>query len=339
MDDYTGLIHVDSNVIDDRCSNTQSSFVNYTTSNYRYSDDKFEVGLLELHLPYSWNNLSEGSFIGVFSGNRLIENGLIPIRGGCYNTVDSLIATCNKAMRTYFFGARFPLAGSESTFYFDSDLRRVVAPVVLGQNEKAKAAGDSSFNVETLEVRFTSELAFLFGFDDRCFEVYFYKENADLERRNGLIQKVLSQRPDMKIEKVAGFPIVDATDGIAKRCSIIFFRSYDQSTSLASALAAREHRVYHGIEELFVYCSIIKHQMIGNSFKQILRVTPVFPAKHWDRGQPVVLAYDRPYYFSLFDTSFDKIEIQLRDRAGKLIEFESGSTIAILEIRRKKHGE
>lgn len=368
MDDYVGLFHVDSNAIDDRCSNSASSFKNYTSSMYRYSSDKFEAGLLELHLPFSWINLHPGNYIGIFDQvtGHLVRNGIIYVREGYYPTLQSLIDECNLMVERNFYGQYLdeffpPEKMEDGTVYqprppqfltYEEVLRHAHWRLTTGRIGKASLSGPVDPALKTVRnmyVRFTPQLALLLGFDGHFFEhlkiqtPITEKEQTTL---NLIKARVAQQYPYLRIKYELEFP-EDLKRGdltVRHRHHIIMYQSTlfdsaDVGKMSFNTLALREPNVHPGLEELFIYCSIIKHHAIGNSFKQLLRVTPVNPPPGASRGLPIVLSYDRPYYFPLFDTSFDSIEIELRDRAGQLINFESGGTIAILEIRRRKDGE
>lgn len=365
MEDYVGLFHVDSNVIDDRCVNSQASFKNYTSSTYRYSDEKFEAALLEIHIPFTWVNLHDGNYIGVFDAESgaLIRNGLVKIRQGYYHSLSHLIRECNSTFKMIFYAERYeehfpssfeegretPGVAPDFLTYIEM-VDRIEASVDLGNAmvQPSGALDASKRTVRKVHVRFTPQLAQLLGFDAYCFE--YLKVQVPMHEReraelNAIKRRVVSQNPHMRIRYELDFA-EDTPRGVISRFynHVVMFGSdvYDEGLiiHLASASTSQSRpRVQAGIEELFIYSSLIKQHMIGNSYKQLLRVTPVYPPVNAHRGEPIILTYDRPYYFPLYDTLFDHIEIELRDRAGELIVFESGSTIAVIDIRRKKHGE
>lgn len=363
-----GLFHVDSNAIDDRCVNSTSSFRNYLASMYRYSDDKYEAGLLELHLPFSWINLSKGNFIGLFDNEtgHLLRNGILPVREGYYHNLESLCDECNLVVRRNFYtdylndffpAETLPDGGTHQPqppdfLEYDATYRRVFYTLTTGRAGKAYLSGalDPSLKtVREMHARFTPQLAFLLGFDGHCFEyirIHSPLTEPEWAQLNAIKKRNAIQYPQMKVKYELDFP-EDLKTGVRsfnRRSHVIMYMSnaFDPSEVARQSFSrssVREPFIQAGLEELFIYCSIIKHHAIGNSFKQLLRVTPVYPPESATRGQPIVLSYDRPFYFPLFDTSFDYIEIELRDRAGQLINFESGGVIAVIEVRRRKHGE
>lgn len=326
MDDYTGLIHVDSNVIDDRCNNTQSDFINYTNGVMRYSDDAFEVGLVELHIPYTWRNVSEGNYVGVFRKHDLLEGGLIKIDSGFYPSVQSLIDYINKQLLEVYYNND---PGLTDTAFLKVD------PTQGKLVENLKAA-KNDIDQSQVHLKFTFQLSELLGFEGRVFAAVKSDslEEAAIDVYN-VSHNILHRKPTYWIAKQFSRKYKNPNEASPYGLVIIIFKStiFRHVARINTALA--HPQIYRGIEELFVYCSIVKHHQIGNKHTQVLRVTPVFPERLEDRGQPLVLSYTKPYYYPLFDSSFDKIELQLRDRSGNLIEFESGSTLAILHIRRK----
>ena len=370
MENYTGLFHVDSNVIDQRCQNTRSSFKNYTASTCRYTDEHYEAGLLEIHIPFSWVNLGPNNYIGIFDAVTLslVRNGLIEVREGYYPTLAHLLDECNHQFKKQFYMEReddfFPFVhfedGDGTQKIIKADLpniltynpvwKRVIADISLGQTlvEPSGVYDPAKRTVNHLHIRFTPQLAILLGYESYWFDVLRFRtaivDEAELRMVRAVEDKFTKQHRHMRIRKVKDFPI-DLPKGqpvenevLGNR--VLFYAPRDernQEHATGARQSQTEPRLKSGIEEVFIYCSIIKHHMIGNTFKQLLRVTPVFPSASINRGEPIVLTYDRPYYFPLFDTAFDCIEIELRDRAGELLVLESGSVIAVIEIRRKKH--
>ncbi|KAG8229765.1 hypothetical protein J437_LFUL005846 [Ladona fulva] len=79
---------------------------------------------------------------------------------------------------------------------------------------------------------------------------------------------------------------------------------------------------------IFVYCNIIKPQLIGDSRSRCLRIVDSSTRHH---------IFNPPYYFPLDTFDIERIEIFLADQFGEKIPFPSGNipSILILHFRRR----
>ena len=94
-----------------------------------------------------------------------------------------------------------------------------------------------------------------------------------------------------------------------------------------------QHQIdtYQSRYSIFVYCSIVTPQIVGDSFVPLLRAVPV----EGEHGLIVTKTYIRPHYFPLKKNYIDEIEISLRDSVGEKIPFERGRVIVTLDIRKR----
>jgi hypothetical protein len=86
------------------------------------------------------------------------------------------------------------------------------------------------------------------------------------------------------------------------------------------------------VDYIYVYSDLIQRSIVGNTLAPLLRIVDVKP----DVGAIQSTVFEDPIYFKLLKTSFDSIEILLRDDRGKPIPFESnqGKVVAVLHFRR-----
>jgi hypothetical protein len=360
MEDYTGLFHLDSNVIDDRCVNTPSSFKNYLSSTYRYNHESFEAALLEIHIPFTWINVKKEQYIILLDAESrgLLRNGVIPITAGYYADIDDLIEHCNARIAEVFYAGRetdyFPDGKIPDAIDYDYRLQRIVTQVPLG-NGTADLGGLWTIDkrkVDSVVAMFSNQLATILGYTKYCIEYLnimnlLESTTAQMNKRK---MRIIQQQPDVYMEKQLTFPhdqpmgVTTVDNNKLQFHLIAFFQSgmYEKDVMemmQENGIAQQPPYLPVILDEMFVYCSLIKPHAIGNSYKQLLRVTPVIPTQRANRTEPIVITYDRPYYFPLYHSAFDYIEIELRDRSGQLIEFETGGVLAIVEIRRRKHAE
>lgn len=85
--DFEGVLFLDSDTDDERTDNRPSRFHTFMHSSFLFESDDFEVGLLEMQLPYTWKNLTTDQFVAGIDADAC--SGKYRIPAGCYyNTVD-----------------------------------------------------------------------------------------------------------------------------------------------------------------------------------------------------------------------------------------------------------
>jgi hypothetical protein len=86
---------------------------------------------------------------------------------------------------------------------------------------------------------------------------------------------------------------------------------------------------------IYVYSNIVEHNLIGDTYAQILRVVKV--PKEAKFGEQVTIHFINPDYIPLQTRSFDTISLELNDDTGREIQFQFGRVI--IELTFKKYGE
>ena len=88
-----------------------------------------------------------------------------------------------------------------------------------------------------------------------------------------------------------------------------------------------------GVHSLYLYTDIIKHNVVGCNYSQLLRVLEIPRTSGF--GDQVVLSYPNPHYFDLEDNTINTIHIWLKDDTGKDISFQFGKIVVVLNFRPK----
>ena len=86
------------------------------------------------------------------------------------------------------------------------------------------------------------------------------------------------------------------------------------------------------LSSLYVYCDLLEPRVVGDMMTQLLRIIPV----EGEDGDTVTRIYENVHYVPLQRKSFQSIEIDIRDTAGKLVPFERGTLIVTLHFRRRR---
>ena len=83
---------------------------------------------------------------------------------------------------------------------------------------------------------------------------------------------------------------------------------------------------------IYVYCDLVKHSFVGDSFSQLLRIIEVPPGSKF-RDQ-ILFNYSNIHYIPLRVNEFNTIEIHLKDDQNKTIPFKFGRTIISLHFKK-----
>ena len=84
------------------------------------------------------------------------------------------------------------------------------------------------------------------------------------------------------------------------------------------------------LNHLYVYCNILKPQIVGNALVPLLQIVSV--EGHY--VDTVCRTYITPHYIPILKNSFAQIEISIRDDQNRPIKFEYGKTIVKLHFRK-----
>lgn len=87
-----------------------------------------------------------------------------------------------------------------------------------------------------------------------------------------------------------------------------------------------------GIECLYVYASILDYQFVGDTKAKLIKVLPT-SGKY---GDVTYKSFDVPTYFPVSVSEFQTISIDIRDSAGKKIQFKRGRVVVNLHFRKRQ---
>ena len=83
--------------------------------------------------------------------------------------------------------------------------------------------------------------------------------------------------------------------------------------------------------QLFVYMDILAAQIIGHTRAPILRTVPVDINARF--GTMSIFHCEHPLYFDLNTRSFDTVQIDIRDHAGRYVPFDFGTSTLLVHFR------
>lgn len=82
---------------------------------------------------------------------------------------------------------------------------------------------------------------------------------------------------------------------------------------------------------MYVYCDIASYTFVGDFKAPLLRVCNT----EGEYGQNIRLIFTHPHYIPLGRTSFDTLEINIKDEMGRAMPFEFGKAVVTLHFRRR----
>lgn len=268
IEDFEGALFLDSDVNDDRADNRPARFHTFMHTQFSFGDG-FEVGLLELQLPYTWENIISDQYVGAFIGT---ENcGLMTLKSGCYYAIDTLIGRINDM---------FDREPNPPKLMLDSGTIVCVEGNFLGN--------------KNVQIRLARDLAAILGLNS-----WFDIQTVNLPDGGGSVNEVQPQGP---------------------------------WSILPLIRAERPVNLHAAIERLYISCSIVKHR--AHDQHELLRIVPV--CRNSAFGEILVIKYDKPIFVPIAHSTFDRIEICIRDKEGREPLFTAGNVIVALEIRRKR---
>jgi len=83
--------------------------------------------------------------------------------------------------------------------------------------------------------------------------------------------------------------------------------------------------------QLFVYMDILADQIIGHTRAPLLRTVPVDINARF--GSLTIYHCDHPIYFDLNTRSFDTLQIDIRDHAGRYVPFDFGTLTLLVHFK------
>jgi hypothetical protein len=256
----------------------------------------WEVALVEMLYPRSWNNINESSVPiqqQLLSDSELPENCIqivmptryatssstgnfhfkthtLTVPGGYYDTVDKLVDALNKETELMIIGA------SDKTIVETTKWLRKEMPLWVQFSYNPVIQRISIWVADKVKfVRISEHLKYMLGFDDKDVDEFL---------------------PGNKY--LARFP-----------------------TDLRG-----------GTDSLYVYCDLVEPQIVGNVRVPLLRTVAVTG----NYGQVIDDIFHSPHYLPLQQTSFSSVHITINSDTNEPLRFQFGKSVIKLHFRRRR---
>ena len=104
----------------------------------------------------------------------------------------------------------------------------------------------------------------------------------------------------------------------------------DNNTGRKNVYAHHPVDMSCSLNHLYVYCSILKPQIVGNVLAPLLQIVSI-EGKYVDT---VCRTYITPHYIPVLKKCFNELEISIPDDQNRSIKFKYGKTIVKLHFRK-----
>lgn len=83
---------------------------------------------------------------------------------------------------------------------------------------------------------------------------------------------------------------------------------------------------------MYVYCDLVEPQLVGDAAAPLLRIVNIDTSRY-TYGANRIVHFTDPHYVPVSRSTFESVEIDLRDGAGRNLPFQSGTTCMKLHLR------
>ncbi len=258
---------------------------------------KWEVALVEIQYPYSWNNIYgrrgnqlADNWIDITFHNDFLVTLFVP--PGYYGNIHELLAAIEygkeKASESLVEGLKQNAKHAALTADKDPKTNKVTKP-------------ELKFRLLERHVK-DIKFGFWLGFDEtlkrvRCTKLPSKIKNVELSKR---------------MQYMLGFENADIYD--------------DKKT-------AKYIPDLHGsFYALHIYCNLVEPQIIGNSLAPLLRCVHV----EGNHGDIVEKMFNSPHYIPVLPTEIETVDIDVKDDRDQYVPFDFGKTVVKLHFRKRR---
>lgn len=297
-----------SNVIANGRTNKISHFFTELPRVINLKSRHWEVALVEIDYPRTWNNIREDTSRITFYEKKqnVLRSDINHLPIGNYNSSKGLITALNSLRLESF----------NSTFEYNRITNKVCLNIFRDEG-----------------IRLTSKLAMMLGFHNKTKFLHdTLQDNHRSETESPTSNEVSVPTPDREVsivslnerEAMPAYTFIEASSYSSgnrnKRTPDIKEFNGDGALDLNS-----------GLYSIFIYTNIIEPVLIGDSYAPLLR-TVFIEGNYGDLIQKI---FTHPHYITINTENLKMIEISLRNDQGEFIPFEYGKVMIKLHFRKK----
>lgn len=287
-------------------TNTTSKFSVYLPRKIELHG-KWEVALVEIQYPFSWNNLT-----GTLSSNDATDNCIevkfptghgatIVVPPGYYETIQGVLAAIE-------YGKHETALELKNEFLNQpkEDLNTVIGTIA----EETWLKEASQKNPKFLEI--------------------FNRKRRVKNHSQDLVHGFdVSFNDTLKRTKIKKNPLVVRSIRFSPRLQYML-GLHKQEITEKELVGKYIPDLKGGFYALYVYCSLVEPQIVGDSTAPLLRLVNV----EGTHGSIAEKIFHTPHYVPVVTKEITKIDIEIKDDYNQLVPFDFGKTILKLHIRK-----
>jgi hypothetical protein len=288
-------------------------------------DDRWVVGLSEIHFPLSFKGISSGNEINIDNSKPAKRKRATPAEPVIYERSSELeiqidgdeIGDDHTLYRTGGGGGESGNSAFEKTFNPDQLLG------LVGHTSNSEVGRLLFQHQKEYQEWKKNNTALL----DKCED----DRKSELQRCNARIEKLTDE--NLKMLGAKQFELTKLKGELEAHKSAVEYWK-DNFVSLAQ-LAYRDANQMNNFKVpkyLYIYCDIVKMRYLGDTFANFLHVARVPPIRI--NGDTACDRFDFPKYNKLCSFNFDQIGIVIRDEKGQEVTFDDGIVIITLHFKR-----
>ena len=291
-------------------TNTTAKFSVYLPSKIELPE-KWEVALVEIQYPFSWNNLTGRVSVGDSTDNWIevtFPSGYsttLWVPPGYYETIQELMAAIEYAKHE---GASdlHQLASQQPPEDIAIPNFNAILPEEVWKAEMARKHPELAAEFARRRILKKHPKALAKGF-----YVAF----------NETVKRTKFKKDPAMVQRVRFSPRLQYMLGLHKG-----------SIGEMDLLGDYIPDLRGGFYSLYVYCSLVEPQIIGNKTAPLLRLVNI-EGRHGSISEKI---FQSPHYLPIVTKEITRIDIAIKDDSAQLVPFDFGKTIVKLHVRKRR---
>lgn len=155
-----------------------------------------------------------------------------------------------------------------------------------------------------------------FGFGDKTFNYIGVRQEVEINLPKGvnmLLSKTMCEVTGFESKLLGGYRMLQNLSDVSK----VIKPEYGCD-------------IHRGLYTFFIYCDLVKPQMVGEQRVPLLRNVGIKTRKG---VKQVTETFNSPHYMPLSKQYFENIEVHIKDDQGQPISFQRGKTLVKLHLR------
>lgn len=274
---------------------------------------KWEVALVEIQYPFSWKNLTGNLSLGDSVDNRIevvFANGHetdVSVPPGYYESVNDVLAAIEYGKHE---------AGVELKKEFREEYREDATTPYGVIPEEAWVAEAAAKNPDFL-LEFEKDKDLLKRHSQDVTDGFYATFNETLKRTKVKVnpEKIRTLRFSPRLQYMLG--LHESEIG-------------SESTEFIGKYIPD---LRGGFYALYVYCSLVEPQIVGNATAPLLRLVNVEGSHHGSIAEKI---FHTPHYVPILCREIQRIDIEIKDDFNQYVPFDFGKTILKLHVRKRR---